>query len=193
MNRLSILVCWGISVALLACTAEQRPDVLEQAAQAREQYDSFAKQMVHSVQYIGGPLKDLNEEQMASLGALLMITRVVAQSEAFGLLTEPTVGEFWTEVDGICPPMPQAPEFRYGNCLDEGIAYASAMQRCLDEGKAEAECERLAAPQLAAAVVCEMRKLEEMRGVIGGIPGRRWPPGPFPWPEAGGPPTGGRP
>lgn len=193
MNRLSRAVCCGAAVLCGACTTQERRDVPERSPQMQTEYETAVRQMVQSVAYIGEPLKGLSEEQMASLGGLLALTRVVARAEALGVATDAALEAFWTEVDGICPPMPQPPEFRYGNCLDEEIAYVAALARCRDEGKSEEECEREAGGELGAAVMCRMGQLEALRGVIGRIPGRRWPPGPFPWPVTGVVPTGGRP
>lgn len=186
MNRLSVLVGCASSVFLLSCNGQERPDATPDYAQAKAQYDTLAKQMVQSLAYIGEPLKDLTDEQMASVAALLAMTRVAAQSEGLEAVASASLSEgFWVELPEICPPMPEVIQLKLGGCLGEELAYATAMARCEDEGKSEDECEREAAPELSAAVMCRMRQIEEMRGIIGRIPGRRWPPDPFPWPEGG--------
>jgi hypothetical protein len=81
----------------------------------------------------------------------------------------------------ICPPL-RSVSFARGGCLDAEIAYASAMARCNADGKSAAECDRETAPELAAAVACQLEAVQQLPRVIGRIPGRTWPPRPFPWP-----------
>ncbi len=192
MKRLTVLTCCASSLLLLSCGEQRVPaETLEAAQTARLQYDSLAQQVARSLAFVGQPLRDLNDEQMASVAALLVMTRVAAQTErlAGGALAE----SFWAEVPEICPPLPQV-DLQLGDCLDAHIAYASAMARCLDEGKTEDQCDRETAGEMSATVICEMRKIEEMKEIIGRIPGRDWPPGPFPWPiEPGVAPVEGSP
>lgn len=175
---------WLGSAFLVACGSQQQRPAAPDYAKTRAAYDTATRRVTRSLAYVAAPLKSLTEEQKASLAALLTITRVVAQTEVSGLGTPEVTAQLWSEVERFCP-VPKAVDFKYSNCLDEQIAYASAMKKCEDEGKSEDECEREAAGEAAAAIACEMRKLEEMRGAIQGIPGRRWPPRPFPWPITG--------
>jgi cell division protein ZapA (FtsZ GTPase activity inhibitor) len=184
MIRLSVLVCCAVLVSLLSCNGQETPSFTK----AKAEYDALAKQMVQSVAYMGEPLKSLNDEQLAAVAALLVMTRLAAQSEGIEALASADLSEgFWVEVPEICPPMPSAIQRKLGGCLDEELAYAMSMAGCLADGKSEDECERDAAGEAAAAAMCRMRQVEEMRRIIGRIPGRQWPPGPFPWPVAAGP------
>ena len=172
---LSVWCCAAITLASSQSVAGE-----DQKTKAHARYDLAKRQMTKSVASIGAPLKKLPREQMASLAAILVITRVVAQSD----MSKITAGSeaFWRELDELCPPLPNAPEFKYGDCLDETIAYATAMQQCINKGKAEEQCDREEAGSGSAVVMCRMKQLEDMRGAINRIPGRDWPPGPFPWP-----------
>ena len=150
---------------------------------AKAEYDALAENAVQSLAYIGKPLKKLTDEQMASVAALLVMTRQATLSE--GLNGGPGAGfakMFWGEVRGICPPTPKF-ELTRGGCLDEEIAYAQGMARCEAEGRSREDCERENAGPASAALTCHMRAIEEMRGLILEIAGRKWPPRPFPWPE----------
>ena len=186
MNRLA--VCCISILLLLSCGGRPNQRDTNPTWKQKAEYDALAQQMVQSVAYIGEPLKDLNDEQLAAVAALVVMTRVVAQSEGAEAISSSSLVEgFWAEIVEICPPMPKRIQRELGGCFDEELAYAQSMSRCLDEGKTEEECEREAAGELSAAVMCRMEQIEELKGFIWRIPGRRWPPGPFPWPVETGP------
>lgn len=152
-------------------------------AMGRNKYDSLTTNLAKSIAFIGKPLKNLNEEQAASLAALLVVTRQAALMEGYPTkTTDKFSGLFWTEIQNICPPLKKF-EIDRGGCIDEHIAYASAMASCLaEEGKTEEDCERENWPEGAAVTDCIMHEMEKMKGLIGKIGGRVWPPKPFPWP-----------
>ncbi len=161
---------------------QQSPEAMADFRRAAGQYDSVGGQFLQSLRLIGKPLKGLTEEQHASVAALLLVTRVVTEQQLTQQLAGGTLLEsFWTDLPEVCPPLRSITLTR-GGCLDEDIAYVSALARCHDEGKSEDECEREAAPEAAAAVTCHMRQIEALAGIIRNIQGKRWPPGPFPWP-----------
>jgi hypothetical protein len=192
MTRLSAVACGALGLLALSCGGQEVPEETVEAAQtAQAEFDALAKQVAQSVAAVGQPLRTLNEDQMASVAALLVMTRAVAQSEQLG---SSVLGEaVWGGLTGICPPLPEG-DLRLGSCMDEHIAYASAMARCEEDGKTEQECDRETAGEMQATVMCEMGRIEELRQAIGRIPGRRWPPGPFPWPiDPGVAPVGGGP
>lgn len=194
MRYVLALSALALSGALAGCKRDRAPAPEAVAAYegALAQYDTLAGQLAQSVAYLGQPLQSLNEQQQASVAALLILTRVTAQAQALrpARATGP-LEAVWNRLPDVCPPVRTA-SFSRGGCLDASIAYASAMASCLKDGKPESECERVAAPEGAAEIACMMRQLEGLRGLIGGLPGRRWPPGPFPWPIDSGSP-GGRP
>ncbi len=185
MKRLCVLVCCASILFLFSCTEQEgreRPASLEKV---KAQYDSLAKRMVQSMAYVGEPLKDLTDEQLAAVAALIVMTRVASLNEGIEAIKSTSLSEgFWVELPEICPPMPESIQLELGGCLDEELAYAEAMSKCRDEGKSEEECDRETAGELSAAVMCRMRQIEEMKRIIEHIPGRWWPPSPFPWPEA---------
>jgi hypothetical protein len=183
MKRASLLVYCVAGAFLLSCEAQQVSGRPEAYRKAKAEYDGLANRVVQSVATVGGPLKDLTDEQMASVAALLVMTRVAARSEGIISRVSTSLDGFWVELPEICPPMPKPIEFKLGGCLDEEIAYATAMAKCKDEGKSDDECDKETAAEATAAVLCHMRQLEELGGIIGRIPGRQWPPDPFPWPE----------
>ena len=179
-----------VCVAAVACNKDA-PDraAVDRARGIGEQYDSLATAMIQSVQYVGHPLRSLTEEQQASVAALLVMTNAIARSGRFlGDRGNDLTGGFWTEVGGICPPMPERPEFSRGECWAEEVAWALAMASCKDEDDeaAAAECRDMAADEEAAVIMCHFRQLQDLEGVIGRIPGGTWPPGPWPWPDVEG-------
>lgn len=181
MARPALATTLAVALSVGCRGAERPPASPEQLAalrQAQARYDSLAVQFRQTLRFVGEPLKGLTEEQQASVAALVLMTRVATEQQLVGgTLLE----GFWTDVPEFCPPL-RSVTFSRGGCLDAEIAYASSMPRCLDEGRSEAQCEREAAGDLGAAVSCKMREIEALAGVIGRIPGRQWPPRPFPWP-----------
>ena len=68
-------------------------------------------------------------------------------------------------------------------CLDESIAYASAMARCLeDDNKSEVQCDKESASAASAELLCMMGQIEALKGVLGNIFEFKFPPGPQPRP-----------
>ncbi len=154
----------------------------ESLSKAKAEYEALAKRTAQSVAYIGEPLKNLTDEQLASVAALLVMARVAAQSEGIDAKVGASFSKgFWVEVPEFCPPMPKGIERQLKGCGAKELAYAVAMSKCLEE-KDESWCERENAGKLSAAVMCTMEQIEKMKGIIQAIGGRRWPPGPFPWP-----------
>lgn len=153
---------------------------------ALAQYDGAGLKMAQSVRAVALPLEGLSREQQAAVAALVVMSRVVGQHESARSLAASSFGRrLWSEVSTICPA-PARIQFPRGGCLDAEIAYATAMARCLaEEGKTESDCDRQAGPEGAAAVMCHMREIEDLAGIIRTIPGGRWGLGPFPWPQPG--------
>lgn len=164
------------------CRGAQRPaasaEQLAALRQSRTQYDSLEGQFRQALKSVGEPLKRLSPEQQASVAALVLMTRVATEQQ---FARSKLLQGLWTDVPDFCPAL-RSVSFSRGGCLDAEIAYASAMAKCEADGKSEDECDRQTAPELAATVSCQMRELQALAGIIHGIPGRAWPPGPFPWP-----------
>jgi len=178
--KLLLLLCLG--VFLLSCSTNKSPEVPANLVQIQEEYQSLAKNMNASVAYIAEPLKGLTAEQKGSVAALIVMSRLAAQCEATpGKANLGLSEEFWFEVLKYCP-IPKKFDFSRGGCLDADLAYASGMARCLKEGKTEDQCELENSVESAAAVLCHMKEIEQLRNTLLQIPGRQLPPRPFPWP-----------
>lgn len=141
--------------------------------------DSTAEAAIASVGHIAGPLRTLNPEQQASLAALLAVTREVAQaSVVLGERGDRLTTALRAELQDICPPMRQMPPS--AGCLDADVAYMSALAECDRDGRDESECPA-AWEAGAASFECHLRAFETLVAAIRVLPGRRWPPQPFPW------------
>jgi hypothetical protein len=184
MRPLLVLSLALLASVISACQTSRAPSE-EQLARYRKvaaEYDTFGAQAAQSVAYLGEPLKGLNQQQQASVAALLILVRVAAETSALGRGSEPQpIDRIWSALPDVCPPIRNA-SFSRGGCLDADLAYASAQASCLKKGRTEADCDRESAPLGAVAVQCHMKELQERIRTIRGLPGRRWPPGPFPWP-----------
>lgn len=188
MNRFTISICCTFALFLFSCTGHQNQGPPPSVAKQKAEYDVLAKQMVQSVAYIGEPLKDMTDEQMASVAALLVMTRTVTQAEGIETIAGSGIAEaFWTEVSKIYPPgkgpKPRTCNLAGGGCFDADIAYLSCLVSRVDK-TTEKECW----PESAAANACHMKQFEELRECIKrDIPGRQWPDQPFPWSVRTGP------
>jgi hypothetical protein len=138
--------------------------------------------LIGGLRMVGEGLNGLTDEQMASVAALVAMTRVATQMEGPGTL-EGAMEGFWTELPELCPPLTTDTMKRFGDCRDHVTDYAIAMARCLDEGKSERECEKENYGSLEMAVRCRMKELEALNDLIELIPGRDWPNPPIPWPN----------
>lgn len=186
LTHLAVLTLASLATPALA--EGPTPKVAATASSSEAKYLAAGRDLARSIATIARPLKSLTKEQRASVAALLVITRVVSGSpSAKGSAQAAVLEAVWDETQDVCPPIKSAP-FSRGGCLDANVAYATSMAKCLADKKSEATCEKLASPELSVAVACEMKRLGELPGVIGLLPGRDWPPGPFPWPETGGAP-----
>jgi hypothetical protein len=186
MRSLPILSASLLMFLLAACQTDRRRHPSEEAiAQYRQiatEYDTLAGRLAQSVPYLGAPLKTLNKQQQASVAALLILVRTAAEEQTLRpSSSRGPLATIWAELPEICPPLRSA-SFSRGDCFDAELAYASAMASCQREGKSDDECELLASPEAAAALSCKMKTLEKLAGIIGALPGRVWPPRPFPWP-----------
>lgn len=181
----NFFIAMMVSMIVFSCCSENQSSkpIESDVARMRADYDSLATKMIESLAYIKEPLSKLTDEQKASVAALLLITRVAAQQQAVaGITKTDLLSEMWVEIPDLCPPLPEDTLKRFGDCRDHELAYGIAMARCLEEGKSEAECEKESYGDLAAAVMCRMKEIEDLPGIIGLIPGRDWPPIPIPWP-----------
>lgn len=180
----NLFIAMMMCMIVFSCNENQNSKPTEsEVAKVRAAYDNLSTKMIKSLAYIQEPLSKLTDEQKASVAALLLITRIAAQQQVVaGITKTELLSKMWEEMPDLCPPLPENTLKRFGDCRDHELAYGVAMARCLDEGKSEAECEKESYGDLTAAVMCRMKEIEELPGIIGLIPGRDWPPHPIPWP-----------
>jgi hypothetical protein len=153
---------------------------VQQSATDRSGYDTAAARLKQSLAYIAAPLARLTPEQKASVAALLIATRVTTEDQLLHPKGGGALQAIWPDLQDICPPL-KSVSFSRGGCLDAEIAYASAMAKCEKDGKRPDQCEIEAAPEAAAAMDCQLKAFQALPGIIHGLPGRAWPPRPFPW------------
>jgi len=179
----------AVGLLALACTREPTPE--QKAADraklvdARKQLAQETARMANVTGQIAGPLKNLSEEQIASVVALSYLAEsVTLASSPNARLPEGTAAPFKNELGAVHPGLSQVGDGAplALACFDESVACASALKKCEDDGRGEEACFESWGP-CAQETVCVMRQLDAMRGRIGDIFGRLKPPKPIPWPE----------
>ena len=115
MRFLNCIVLVFIILSLVSCCGEFQQPIANQA-----DFEHADQAMVRGVRMIGEGLDGLTDKQMASVAALVVMTRVATLMEGPEKIGDVMDG-FWTEllVD-ICPPLP-----------DEGRQSLSGFCRCL--------------------------------------------------------------
>ncbi len=180
MRILGSVVLTFIVLSLMSCGGAKQPTMRPTAVQA--DLDRADRAMIGGLRMVGEGLNGLTDEQMASVAALVAMTRVATQMEGPGML-EGVMEGFWTELPELCPPLTADTMKRFGDCRDHDTDYAVAMATCLDKGKSESECEKESYGSLERAARCRMKELEALNDLIDLIPGRDWPSPPIPWPD----------
>jgi hypothetical protein len=183
MNLRSITI---LLIMLLLISCGERKAETKPAPELRTIKADFAgtdRAMTKALAMVGKHLKGLNKEQMASVAALVAMTRVATMMEGLKSVSS-SPESFWTELPDICPPLPEDTMTRFGDCRDHDLSYGTDMAKCLDEGKTEAQCEKENYGSLEQAARCRMKQLEALNTFIELIPGRDWPHPPIPWPES---------
>ncbi|MCW4048417.1 MAG: hypothetical protein NWE89_01640 [Candidatus Bathyarchaeota archaeon] len=142
------------------------------------------KAMVSATEAMVKPLKTLDKRQIAAVNLFILERDALmgALMEA-GKLDAGLVREFSNAVVSICPDLePVVVGSRFADpCMDHHVAYATAMARCEEDGKSEDECDDAIGPG-AAAVMCEMDQLLEIKRVMEDLWIKIPEPRPFPWP-----------
>jgi hypothetical protein len=174
------LICFVLAffiLSLTSCGGE-----FKQPRHQRADFKHADQAMVNGVRMVGEGLDGLTDKQMASVAALVVMTRVATLMEGPENIGSVMEG-FWTELPEVCPPLPENTMKRFDDCWEFDIAYVAAMAECeKDEEKSEEECEKDNYGSLARAVLCRMKQIEALKEVFKFIPGRKWPDPPFPWP-----------
>jgi hypothetical protein len=141
-------------------------------------YEAAVEDLEQSIPVIAGPLRGLTEEQQASLAAVLIATRTLARAEVLSDSGRLAISDdYWAELQAICPPL-RSFSFSRGGCWAAEVAYASAAASC--ESGDDADC--VETWEAAAALAeCQLQQLDNLASAIRAVPGRPWPPQPFPW------------
>jgi len=153
----------------------------KRAEQARMELRKKLVPMIKATSYLLQPLKSLNEEQVAAVVTLSLLTQgVTGAARVLPKSGKDIVASFKKELVEICPEFGRS--IRSDPCFDAEVAYVSALRKCEDEGRGESECPE-AYGWMGALVQCDMKKLENLKGIIKDIRGELKPPKPTPWPE----------
>ncbi|UCD16452.1 MAG: hypothetical protein JSV44_08270 [Candidatus Zixiibacteriota bacterium] len=187
MRKALILTTCAIGVLVLGCTGTK----VDQAEleKAKAAYQDASTRLEHELQVfaqatkeIMAPLQGLDEKEMAAVAALLVMRENMASMQAMDTeLKDGFVKAVNSQLVVVSPSLAYTAGRAsiHGACLDESIAYASALANCEKEGKEEDEC-----PQAwvagAAEIDCVMKALEGSRGFIVEIFGDLEPPLPIP-------------
>jgi len=141
-------------------TAEQKAADRVKLVDARKKLAQEAARMGSATGQIAGPLKNLSEEQIASVVALSYLAESVAlASSPNARLPEGTAVRFENELGAVHPGLSQMADG--GSlvlaCCDESVACASALKKCEDDGRGEEACFESWGP-CAQEIVCVMRQ-----------------------------------
>ena len=157
--------------------------------------DSMAVQRVHEEMrrvvaasgVILEPLRTLNHEQQVAAVSLAFLVQGVAAYQVSQLAPDTAVVAGFRRVLVDVSPMfgrMGDPVSLVMACMDESIAYASAMASCQadDPPRDEDECPEAWGPG-AEVTQCMMEALQNLQGIINDLLGQLDPPGPMPFPE----------
>ena len=186
---ISVGVAIVVGLLTLACTreptAEQKATDRAKLTEAREKLEQQAAQMVKATGQIAEPLKNLKEEQIASVVALSYLTRSLALANSPNVRMPGAIGsQFKDKLGSISPNLARVATTKsiVFACFDQSISCLSALKKCEDEGTDESKCFESWGP-CAEEIYCVMGQLEAMKGRINVIFGGLRPPRPIPWPE----------
>lgn len=137
--------------------------------------------------HVAEPLKNLSEEQVASVIALSYLAQGIALANSPTVtLPEDIETRFKDEIGSVSPGLSRVGDASsiFLACFDQSVACASALASCRNEDppRSEEDCFESWGP-CGQEVMCWMRELEAMRGRINDIFGGLRPPKPIPWPE----------
>lgn len=174
-----------VFAAALSCGRESERAVrapAEHASEIRSELGGVDSALKTGARTVGRGLRDLSDEQMASVAALITIARMASLMEGPATMKQ-AMPETWRAMHEVCPPLPKVDLERFGDCRDFDADYGVGMARCLDEGRSESDCEKENYGALEQAAGCRMKEIAALGGLIEHIPGGDWPPSPIPWPE----------
>lgn len=154
-----------------------RNETLKRRDVAIESLVSGGRELIQRLEGLAREEKDI----VVALMAVSHFVGVYARSRARP--NPKIVTDFYHNVGALSPEISRRLDLRsiVLACLDQSIAYATAMAKCLeDESKTEDECERENWPEAAAEIACVMKELEELKRAISEGIRVRFPPGPPP-------------
>ena len=134
---------------------------------------------------IANSLKKLDDEQIAAITTLSLITQVALMSKLSGKIDKTTSTKMQKELNAI------SKKFSIGDhvfgtiaqsrlaCFDSQVRYLSAVKNCEDEDRKESECPESWGPA-SEAMACELKQLEKIIREIRITWGRVRPPMPLP-------------
>lgn len=150
----------------------------------RESLKKEISGMVKATKELTGPLKTLDKDQIAAVTFLVLERDILMRaSRKSAGLDEDLILSFKAAVESICPdfePILELSRFK-DPCMEHEVAYVSALAKCEKDGRDEDECHEAWGPG-AAAVLCTMKQIEDMKGHMIDIWEGFRGPRPFPWP-----------
>ncbi|UCC40309.1 MAG: hypothetical protein JSV96_02310 [Candidatus Aminicenantes bacterium] len=154
----------------------------EKLLELRASLEKSLKQVVGATGKLLEPLRGLSDEQRDSVVMLGLIMQGIALvKRPAARIGEDILVQFKQEIDGICPPLGEI-TISKDPCFEATVAYLTALKKCQDDGLSEEECPEAHGPG-GAAVMCTMKKIDDMKREIGTMLGRQRPPKPIPWPD----------
>lgn len=181
----------AVLLTLALASAQQAQQVAIGKAQLikqRAQLAQATKRLQSAVEPVAAPLRNLNEEQRASVVALFYLTSSLrVANTAHAQSPQESVTQFGHALGTVSPQLTPIGEPRaVGNpCFGESISCASALAGCEKKGVNEQDCKESYVP-CGQQVACAMREIEIMRGKVNDLFGHLTPPKPDPWPPGPG-------
>ncbi|MCZ6690898.1 MAG: hypothetical protein O7H41_15000 [Planctomycetota bacterium] len=190
MKLPSIFVVGLLSILTMGCTSTGGCDIdSEEARQIRERaqarLEKEAAALSVATKSIANSLKGLEEEELAAVAALVLVSERVGALQATRMGRELEIpGRFTAELQAVSPILGRASNSFVSAllaCADEMIAYGVAMSACLEEHEDETECPDVWVAD-ANLMDCQMDQLMKTRVFVVDLFQKLEPPKPFPWP-----------
>ncbi len=158
----------------------------QQLQEARQRVRDDVARLIKATGQLLEPLRDLNEEQVASSVILSLLAMGVMKARSSSVnLGDEAVRQLEAELENISPGLSLVVDIERSlmfACLDETIACAVALAQCEADGISEEECIESWGP-CSREFLCIWGALKGLRVSISEILGGLKPPRPSPWPE----------
>ncbi len=142
--------------------------------------DEVMGNVIKEAQRLADALVSLPEVQRAAAVGLVLLGQAVAAHSRSQVRRNAVAAEAFTTLVGKLSPVGEVEPIGgrlLRGCIDESIAYASAMARCEQEGKTTEQCDQENWQDAAKEVDCQLRALDKLRGFMQRLTGRP------PWPQ----------